>query len=154
MTIHKINFYLSALMDAPQHQEMFTYIDQLTQMQQAFMKIIPSQLAKNCSLGRFSDGKLTIIVGNGPVAAKLKQILPSLLLKFQKMGYQEVTAIQITVQANYYTYSADDSLRKSPEIGQVGMESLSKFVTNLPRSPLKTAVKSMLKRRTKLPKKT
>ena len=154
MTIHKINFYLSALMDAPQHQEMFTYIDQLTQMQQAFMKIIPSQLAKNCSLGRFSDGKLTILVGNGPVAAKLKQILPSLLLKFQKMGYLEVTAIQITVQANYYTYSADDSPRKSPEIGQVGTEILSKFVTNLPTSPLKTAVKSMLKRRTKLPKKT
>ena len=141
-------------MYAPQHQEMFTYINQLTQMQQAFMEIIPSQLAKNCSLGRFSDGKLTIVVGNGPVAAKLKQILPSLLLKFQKMGYQEVTAIQITVQANYYTYSADDSLRKSPEIGQVGMESLRKFVTNLPTSPLKTAVKSMLKRRTKLPKKT
>jgi len=141
-------------MDAPQHQEMFTYINQLTQMQQAFMEIIPSQLAKNCTLGRFSDGKLTILVGNGPVAAKLKQILPSLLLKFQKMGYQEVTAIQITVQANYYTYSADDSLRKSPEIGQVGMENLSKFVTNLPTSPLKTAVKSMLKRRTKLPKKT
>jgi hypothetical protein len=141
-------------MDAPQHQEMFTYIDQLTQMQQAFMEIIPSQLAKNCTLGRFSDGKLTILVGNGPVAAKLKQILPSLLLKFQKMGYQKVTAIQITVQANYYTCSADDSLRKSPEIGQVGMESLSKFVTNLPTSPLKTAVKSMLKRRTKLPKKT
>ena len=141
-------------MDAPQHQEMFTYIDQLTQMQQAFMEILPPQLAKNCSLGRFSDGKLTILVGNGAVAAKLKQILPSLLLKFQKMGYLEVTAIQITVQANYYTYNAVDSFREKPEIGQVGMKSLSKFVTTLPTSPLKTAVKSMLKKRTKLPKKT
>jgi hypothetical protein len=140
-------------MDAPQHQEMFTYIDQLTQMQQAFMEIIPSQLAKNCTLGRFSDGKLTILVANGPVAAKLKQILPSLLLKFQKMGYQEVTAIQITVQANYYTYSANDLSHKKPKISQAGMESLSKFATNLPLSPLKIAVKSMLKKRSR-PKKS
>jgi len=149
MTIQKINFYLSALMDAPQHQEMFTYIDQLTQMQQAFMEIIPPQLAKDCSLGRFSDGKLTILVGNGAVAAKLKQILPSLLLKFQKMGYLKVTAIQITVQANHYTYNIDDTSRESPKIGQVGIKSLNKFVTNLPTSPLKTAVKSMLKIQTK-----
>ena len=140
-------------MDAPQHQEMFTYINQLTQMQQAFMEIIPSQLAKNCTLGRFSDGKLTILVGNGPVAAKLKQILPSLLLKFQKMGYLEVTAIQITVQANYYTYSANDLSHKKPKISQAGMESLSKLATNLPTSPLKNAVKSMLKKRAK-PKKS
>jgi hypothetical protein len=69
------------------------------------------------------------------------------------MGYLEVTAIQITVQANYYTYSTDDTFRKSPEIGQVGIESLNKLVANLPTSPLKTAVKSILKIQTKLPKK-
>ncbi len=153
MTIHKINFYLNALKDAPQHQELFTYIDQLSEMQRAFMEIIPPQLAKPCSLDKFLDGKLTILVGNGAVAAKLKQILPSLLLKFKKMGYVEVTAIQITVQANYYTYSANDLSHKKPKISQAGMESLSKLATNLPTSPLKNAVKSMLKKRAK-PKKS
>ncbi len=154
MTIHKINFYLNALKEAPEHQELFTYIDRLTQMQQAFMEIIPPQLAEPCSVGRFSDGKLTILVGNGAVAAKLKQVLPSLLLKFQKRGYVEVTAIQITVQANYYTYSADDSSRERPEMGQAGTESLRKFATSLPVSPLKIAVKSMLKKRAKPLKKS
>ncbi len=153
MTIHKINFYLNALKDAPQHQELFTYIDRLSEMQRAFMEIIPPQLAKPCSLDKFLDGKLTILVGNGAVAAKLKQILPSLLLKFKKMGYVEVTAIQITVQANYYTYSANDLSHKKPKISQAGIESLSKFATNLPTSPLKNAVKSMLKKRAK-PKKS
>ncbi len=153
MTIHKINFYLNALKNAPQHQELFTYIDRLSEMQRAFMEIIPPQLAKPCSLDKFLDGKLTILVGNGAVAAKLKQILPSLLLKFKKMGYVEVTAIQITVQANYYTYSANDLSHKKPKISQAGMESLSKFATNLPLSPLKIAVKSMLKKRAK-PKKS
>ncbi len=153
MTIHKINFYLNALKDAPQHQELFTYIDQLSKMQRAFMEIIPHQLAKSCSLDKFLDGKLTVVVGNGAVAAKLKQILPSLLLKFKKMGHVQVTAIQITVQANYYTYSADDLSHKKLKISQAGMESLSKFATNLPTSPLKNAVKSMLKKRAK-PKKS
>ncbi len=154
MTIHKINFYLSTLKEASEHQEMFTYIDRLTQIQQAFMEIIPPQLATPCSLGRFSDGKLTILVGNGAVAAKLKQILPSLLSKFQKSGLIEVTAIQITVQANYYIYSADNSSRERPKIGQTGMEILSKFATNLPVSPLKIAVKSILKKQAKPPKKS
>jgi len=154
MTIHKINFYLSALKEAPEHQELFTYIDRLTQMQQAFMELIPPQLAESCSLGRFSDGKLTVLVGNGAVAAKLKQFLPSLLLKFQKRGYGKVTAIQITVQANYYTYSVDDSSRERPEIGHVGAESLRKFATSLPVSPLQIAVESMLKKRVKPPKKS
>ena len=154
MTMHKINFYLSALKEAPEHQELFTYIDRLTQMQQAFMEIIPPQLAEPCSVGRFSDVKLTIIVGNGAVAAKLKQVLPSLLLKFQKRGYVEITAIQITVQANYYTYCADDLSHKKPKISQAGMESLSKLATNLPTSPLKNAVKSMLKKRAKPLKKS
>jgi len=149
MTIHKINFYLNALKEAPQHQELFTYIDQLSEMQRAFMEIIPPQLAKSCSLDKFLDGKLTVLVGNGAVAAKLKQTLPSLLLEFKKMGYVQVTAIQITVQANYYTYCADDLSHKKPKISQAGMESLSKLATNLPTSPLKNAVKSMLKKRAK-----
>lgn len=145
MTIHKINFYLNSLKDAPEHQKMCSYIERLTQMQQAFMEIIPPQLAKPCSLGRLSDGKLTILVSNGAIAAKLKQILPSLLLNLQNKGYVEITAIQITVQANYYTYKEEKSSHKKPKIGQNGIKSLSKFATNLPASPLKNAIKTMLK---------
>lgn len=152
MAIHKINFFLSALKDAPEHQELFTYVDRISEMQRAFMEIVTPQLAKPCSLGKFTDGKLTILVGNGAVAAKLKQILPSLLSKFHKMGYVEVTAIQITVQANYYTCNADNLSCEKPEISQSGTENLSKFAANLPPSPLKTAVKSMLNNRTKSPK--
>ena len=148
MTIHKIDVYLNSLKDAPEHQKMCAYIERLAQMQQAFMEIIPPQLAQPCSLGRLSDGKLTILVSNGAIAAKLKQILPSLLSNFQKKGYVEITAIQITVQANYYTYREEKSSHKKPEIGQNGIKRLSKFATNLPASPLKKAIKTMLKSRT------
>lgn len=152
MTIHKINFFLSTLKDAPQHQKLFTHIKHISEMQEAFMEVIPHQLIQLCSLGNFTGGKLTIIVRNGAVAAKLKQILPSLLSKFHKSGYVEVTAIQITVQANYYTYHADNLPREKPKISQAGTESLNKLATNLPLSPLKTAITSILKNQIK-PKK-
>jgi len=154
MTIHKINFFLNTLKDASEHQELFTHIDRISEMQEAFMKAIPSELMQFCSLGKFTDGKLAIIVGNGAVAAKLKQILPSLLSKFHKLGYVEVTAIQITVQANYYTCHAVNSPREKLEISKAGTESLNTLATNLPQSPLKIAVKSMLENRLKPTKKS
>ncbi|MDW7663518.1 MAG: DciA family protein, partial [Nitrosomonadaceae bacterium] len=83
MTAQKINIYLKALRGSTDHQKMFSSIDQITQMQQIFMETAPPQLAKFCSLGQLSDGKLTVLVGNGGIAAKLKQILPSLLLSLQ-----------------------------------------------------------------------
>jgi len=153
MTIHKINFFLKTLKNAPEHQELFTQADRISEMQEAFMEIIPSQLVEFCALGKFTDGKLTIIVGNGAVAAKLKQILPSLLSKFHTSGYVEVTSIQITVQANYYICHAVNLTREKPEISQAGTESLNVLATNLPLSPLKTAVTSMLNNQIKPTKK-
>ena len=144
MTIHKINFFLNTLKDVPAHQELFIQADRISEMQAAFMEVIPPKLVQFCALGKFTDGKLTIIVGNGTIAAKLKQILPSLLSKFHTSGYVEVTSIQITVQANYYICHAVNLPRKKLEISQAGTESLNILATNLPLSPLKTAVTSML----------
>jgi hypothetical protein len=153
MTIHKINFFLNTLKDAPEHQELFTQADRISEMQEAFIEIIPPQLVQFCAIGKFTNGKLTIIVGNGAIAAKLKQVLPSLLLKFHTSGYVEVTSIQITVQANYYICHAVNFTREKPEISQAGTESLNVLATNLPLSPLKTAVTSMLNNQIKSTKK-
>jgi hypothetical protein len=153
MTIHKINFFLNTLKDAPEHQELFTQVDRISGMQEAFMEIIPPKLIPFCALGKFTSGKLTIIVGNGAIAAKLKQVLPSLLSKFHTSGYVEVTSIQITVQANYYICHAVNLPREKPEISQAGAESLNVLATNLPLSPLKAAVTSMLNNQIKPTKK-
>ncbi len=144
MAIHKINFFLNTLKDEPAHQELFAQVDRISGMQAAFKEVIPPKLIPLCALGKFTDGKLTIIVGNGTIAAKLKQILPSLLSKFHASGYVEITSIQITVQADYYTCHAVNLPGKKLEISQAGAESLDILATNLPLSPLKTAVTSML----------
>ena len=128
MTVHKINFYLGTLRLTPKHQRLFSYMDELTAMQQAFSKIVPHQLVRHCTL-----------------AAKLRQILPSLLLKFQAMGY-EVTAIRLAVQADYRNIRKGDLPGKKMRIGRAGMERLCELAEGLPPSPLKSAVESLVEK--------
>ena len=148
MAARKINFYLGSLRLAPEHQRLFSHTEKLTAMQQVFMKIAPPQLAQRCALGAFVEGDLTIYAGSGAIAAKLRQMLPSLLLKFRARGY-EVTAIRIAVQANYNSITDTQKVAKRLEIGQAGLESLSHLVSALPASPLRTAVAHLLKRQAK-----
>jgi len=148
MAARKINFYLGSLRLAPEHQRLFSYTEKLTAMQQVFMKISPPQLAQHCALGALVEGDLTIYARSGAIAAKLRQMLPSLLLKFRARGY-EVTAIRIAVQANYNSITDTQKVTKKLEIGQAGLESLSDLVSALPASPLRTAVAHLLKRQAK-----
>jgi hypothetical protein len=148
MAARKINFYLGSLRLAPEHQRLFSYTEKLTAMQQVFMKIAPPQLAQHCALGALVEGDLTIYARSGAIAAKLRQMLPSLLLKFRARGY-EVTAIRIAVQANYNSITDTQKVAKRLEIGQVGLESLSDLISALPASPLRTAVAHLLKKQAK-----
>ncbi|MGH8764062.1 MAG: DUF721 domain-containing protein [Nitrosospira sp.] len=149
MTARKINFYLSALRLMPDHQRLFGYAGELAVMQQAFMEIAPPQLAQRCALGGFFEGNLVICAHNGAIAAKLRQTLPSLLLKLQAEGY-EVTAIRVAVQANYLAvrgnYTSTNLSAEKRTIGRAGVESLNGLAAVLPQSPLKIAVESLLKK--------
>ena len=149
MAARKINFYLGALSTMPDHQRLFGYMDKLTAMQRVFMEIAPPQLAQRCAVGGFIEGNLTLRAHYGAIAAKLRQILPSLLQKFRARGY-EVTAIRVTVQANYRPirgYQGDaNGPRGRRKIGQSGVESLIGLAAELPQSPLKTAVESLLRK--------
>ena len=157
MTARKINFYLGVLRLTSDHQRLFGYMDELTVMQQVFMEIAPPQLAQSCALGGFFEGNLTICTHNGAIAAKLRQTLPSLLLKFQAKGY-EVTAIRVAVQANYLAnkgnHESANSSAEKRRIDQAGMESLNDLAAKLPQSPLKTAIESLLEKQTGLRKKS
>ncbi|ARO86427.1 DUF721 domain-containing protein [Nitrosospira lacus] len=149
MAARKITFYLGALSTMSDHQRLFGYLDKLTAMQRVFMDIAPPQLAQRCTLGGFFEGNLTLCAHNGAIAAKLRQILPSLLLKFRARGY-EVTAIRVTVQADYRSVTGHGLSANGPagkqKIGQAGVKSLIGLAAELPPSPLKTAVESLLKK--------
>ncbi len=148
MTARKINFYLTTLGAAAEQQGLFAQANQLTLMQRAFVEIAPSQLAGYCTVGWFSEGSLTLYASSGAIAAKLKQISPSLLLKFNKKGY-EVTAIRVAVQAHNHIMKMDNKVDKNLNIGPVGVKNLSQLAAGLPASPLKSAVESLLRKQVK-----
>jgi hypothetical protein len=145
MTARKIDFYLGTLRLTPEHQRLFNHVEKLTEMQRAFKKIMPPNLGKHCALGGFSEGSLTICADNGAIAAKLRHMLPSLLLKLQAAGY-EVTAIRIAVQANYPDIRGNDLPDRKRQIDEGGIKSLNVLAAGLGDSPLKTAVESLLEK--------
>jgi len=143
MTARKIDFYLGTLRLTPEHQRLFSHVEKLTEMQRVFTKIMPPDLGSHCALGGLSEGSLTICANNGAIAAKLRHMLPSLLLKLQAAGY-EVTAIRIAAQANYRDIPGNDLSARKREIDKGGIKSLHVLAAGLENSPLKTAVESLL----------
>lgn len=59
--------------------------------------ILPESLARYTQAGTVKHKRLTVYAENGAVAAKIKLLLPSLLIKLQKQGL-EVTSIRVVVQ--------------------------------------------------------
>ncbi len=144
MTARKIDFYLTTLGAADQ-QGLIAQASELALIQRALTEIIPPRLSIYCTVGRISKGNLTLYTTNGAIAAKLKQISPSLLLKFQ-MKDIEVTAIRVAVQAHNPFAFVDKKTDKDLIIGPLGLNNLSQLAAGLPPSPLKTAVESLLKK--------
>ena len=150
MTSHKVNTYFQHLGKLPEYKELFTTIYQLHANQIVFSKIIPSYLAQHCSLGKVSNGKLTVMVENGAIASKLKQISPSLLPKLRELGW-EVTSIQIFVQAHFYfknknLLASKEHTNKKIELSSTGKECLIKLAATLPDSELKSTIQSFVKK--------
>ncbi|TXI20151.1 MAG: DUF721 domain-containing protein [Nitrosomonas sp.] len=150
MTSHKVNTYFRHLGKLPEYKELFTTMYQLHANQIAFSKIIPSHLAQYCSLGKVSNGKLTVMVENGAIASKLKQISPSLLPKLKELGW-EVTAIQILVQANFYASNrnfivSQENTKKKIKLSQTGKDCLLQLIATMPGSELKETIRSFVKK--------
>src|ERR1700688_4540163 len=89
-----ISRYLKASSDlaaVTQHAE------RLLALQQLFEVIAPPALAQHCRVANFKQGKLVLYAANTLIAAKLRQIVPSLSDDFSNRGWK-VTAIQVGVQ--------------------------------------------------------
>ncbi|MEK7708618.1 MAG: DUF721 domain-containing protein [Pseudomonadota bacterium] len=150
MTSYKVNSYLNLLGKTPEYENLFSLAHQLYADQLIFSKLVPAQLAQHCVLSRTSNGRLTIMTENGAIAAKLKQISPSVLLKLQELGW-EVTSIQILVQAHNFakntkTLAGKGYPKEKLKLSQTGKDCLSRLATTLPDSELKNTIQSFVKK--------
>lgn len=69
----------------------------LNASQKIWQAVVPDILKPCTAAGAIKHKRLTVYADNGAIAAKLKLLLPSLLIKLKKQGL-EVTAIRVQVQ--------------------------------------------------------
>lgn len=117
--------------------------ERMRTLQQHWEQVAPQPLAETCQVGGVQDQILVLYANNGAIAAKIRQLAPTLLDKFKKKGL-EVTAIQVRVQV--HRPAPDKKPVRRPQLGSAGMDSLRQLAERLEASPLRQALERMLER--------
>jgi hypothetical protein len=132
-----ISRYLKASSDlaaVTQHAE------RLLALQQLFEVIAPPALAQYCRVANFKQGKLVLHAANALIAAKLRQVVPSLSDEFSNRGWK-VTAIQVAVQ------QWGDEPQKPPQVAPLppaARARLAAFARSAADPKLRDAVEHLL----------
>lgn len=115
----------------------------LTKLAQLYTQIAPSHLCQASVLANYKSGVVVIHAGSGAVAAKLRQMAPSLAEAFSKRGV-ECNGIQVKVQAlDMPGQSAGGTVKPlSPR----ATRTLSELRDGLRESPLKAAIDGLIQR--------
>ncbi|MCE5181062.1 MAG: DUF721 domain-containing protein [Betaproteobacteria bacterium] len=139
MVAQPAHSFLSA---ATSLQTLLQQAQKLLVLQDTWDEIAPKSLVAASRIGAVSQQTLVVYTNNGAVAAKLKQIAPTLLAKLQARGV-EVTAIRIDVQV---TPPAPGKKPKDLSVSPNALSSLNKLEESLADSPLKSALQSLIQR--------
>ena len=139
--MHKLTTYLKVISHSRDHQRLFVTANENMRFQKVLSRKLPAQLAKRCCIGSCLNGALVIKASNSAVAAKLKQMVPSLLKEFEN----QIQSIRIAVDTQDYKNQNDETkISKKPALGSVGIQALQQFEISLAHSPLKSAIHSLL----------
>lgn len=121
-------------------------VEHLRELQRQWERNAPPPLAQMCRVSGVQDRVLVVYASNGAIAAKARQLAPTILEKFQKKGL-EVTAILVRVQARHLTEYQKPI--KTLRLGRAGTERLRELAERLDESPLRQALERMLERHAK-----
>ncbi|MBI3140377.1 MAG: DUF721 domain-containing protein [Rhodocyclales bacterium] len=142
MATHPLDAYLNS---ADGLAPLAAHAGRLVKLQRVFEESAPPHLAESSRVANLKLGKVVLHADNGAVAAKLNQLLPSLVDEFCKKGF-EVTEIQVKVQPRF-TASQQFHYRKAPAVSSGAKAGLQRLAAELPEdAPLKAAVERLVKR--------
>lgn len=116
----------------------------LRRLQGALESALPPQLAAQCQVANLKDGTLVVATRGGAIAARLKQMLPSLIEHFARAGHA-VQAIKVKVA----TPEQAEWRRPPPErhISADAKAGLAQFAATLPAdSPLRASLERLVRR--------
>jgi len=117
----------------------------LVKLQRVFERTAPAHLAAASRVANFKSGVVVIHADSGAVAAKLRQMLPSLIGEFSSKG-AEVTEIQVKVQPSYFA-SQQKQMRPAPAVSTHAKAALTRLEADLPEdSPLREPLDRLVKR--------
>ncbi len=116
----------------------------LRRLQGALESALPPQLVAQCQVANLKDGTLVVATRGGAIAARLKQMLPSLIEHFARAGHA-VQAIKVKVA----TPEQAEWRRPPPErhISADAKAGLAQFAATLPAdSPLRASLERLVRR--------
>lgn len=142
MTSSKLGAYLN---DIPLLQQ--RGLERLTELQRCYVDSVPSELAKASRVGDLEGNVLIIMAFNGPVAAKIKLLLPSVLKQIQ-LNFQQVTGIRVVLQVKMSHIFTQPT--KQISASPAALNSLAALESSMAESPVKVALQKLLKRQGKL----
>lgn len=113
----------------------------LLKLTHLYREIAPAHLGQASSLANYKSGIIVIHAGSGAVAAKLRQLAPTLADGFSKRGI-ECSGVQVKVQAPKIV-AQSRTFTANPLSERTGRE-LENLRDSLPQSSLREALASLL----------
>mgnify|MGYP001182262666 FL=1 len=142
MAARSLDAYLNSAGDLAR---LSAHAGRLVKLQRVFEQIAPAYLTASSHVANLKLGKVVIHADSGAVAAKLRQMLPSLVDEFSLKG-AEITEIQVKVQPSGVALQHKKRV-VAAAVGSPAKTGLSRLAEELPAgSPLKEAVERLVKR--------
>ena len=126
------------------NQELRPLLDKsqaLSALHRHFVSVAPPFLAQSSQILGLQSGTLSIAVANAAIAAKLRQLVPELIVMLQNRGC-EVSGICVKVQVSFTRSQPVSTPRK---LGKTARDALNELSQTLDGSPLGAALKKMAK---------
>jgi len=134
-----LNTYFGA---SPELRQLSGRAGKLMALQKLYEQIAPASLLPYSRVHKLERQVLTLAANNSAIAAKLRQIAPTLTKMFLDGGC-EVTGIQVRVQV---TFSPPAESIVRPVLSRAGRNRLVELAAGLPDSPLKNALQRLARK--------
>jgi hypothetical protein len=119
------------------------HAERLLRLQRVFESVVPRPLLRGARVANLKLGRLVIYAENGAVAAKLRQIVPTLSKAFANSA-AEVTGIDIKVQPRAGAKGSDQN-KDHAVLGEHAKQGLTSLADKLPAdSPLVRALRHLV----------
>ena len=118
----------------------------LVKLAQMYKTIAPAHLCEASSLANYKSGIVVLHAASGAVAAKLRQLAPTLADGFSRRGL-ECNGVQVKVQAPKSETQSRTSIHRP--LSAPANQALDRLRESLPDSPLRQALATLIERSAK-----